>query len=85
MKAKEVIEKLYGAIEKYGDDCEVALIEGCCFGGDRYGIGVGLVATNAEALKNYSECTSALPAETIVKTKMEILATEYFGGESPLW
>ena len=81
MKAKEVIEKLYGAIEKYGDDCEVALLEGCCFGGDRYGIGVGLVASDDKTIQQYLQSEDS----SLVKSKMDTIYTDYFGGTSPLW
>ena len=86
MKASKLIEKLRIAIDKYGADCEVDMVEHACFGSDRYGIGVGLVATQVpKTLKEYSDCKTTEEQKVLIDRYMYPIMDAYFGMGEPLW
>ena len=86
MKAKKLIEKLRAAIDKYGIDCEVDMVEHACFGSDRYGIGVGLVAMqDPKTLKEYSDCETTKEQKVLIDRDMYPMMDAYFGMNEPLW
>lgn len=86
MKATELIEKLHTAISKYGPDCEVDMVEHARFGSDRYGIGVGLVATqDPKTLKEYSDCETSEEQKVLIDRFMTPMMNTYFGTDEPLW
>lgn len=86
MKASELIEKLRTAIDKYGIDCEVGMVEHACFGSDRYGIGVGLVATQApKTLKEYGDCNTAEEQKELIGKNMCPMMDAYFGMDGLFW
>lgn len=86
MKALKLIEKLRAAIYKYGIDCEVDMVEHACFGSDRYGIGVGLVATqDPKTLKEYSDCGTTEEQKVLIDRYMYPMMDAYFGTGGPLW
>ena len=85
MKAQELIAKLKESIENYGEDCEVRLLDSDCFGSDRYGIGVGLVAATNKTFEFYDNCTSPSSGDATIKSNMTTLISDYFGVDSPLW
>ena len=85
MKAKELMEKLQHAIDVYGADCEVAIVEDGEFGSDRYGIGVGLVAAEGEGTIDALRKCSTQKEHDAAISGMTTLMKKYFGGECPLW
>lgn len=86
MKASELIQKLHTAIDKYGIDCEVDMVEHTYFGSDRYGIGVGLVATqDPKTLKEYSDCNTSEEQKVLIDRYMFPMMDAYFGTGGPLW
>lgn len=86
MKATELIEKLCNAIDKYGADCEVDMLEHDCFGSDRYGIGVGLVATqDPKTIKDYGNCKTTEEQKVLIARLMLPMMDAYFWSGAPLW
>ena len=86
MKALELIEKLGNAIDKYGADCEVDIVEHACFGSDRYGIGVGLVATqDPKIIKDYGNCKTTEEQKVLIDRLMYPIMDAYFWSGEPLW
>lgn len=86
MRASELIEKLRTAIDKYGIDCEVGMVEHACFGSDRYGIGVGLVATqDSNTIKEFHDCNTAEEQKELIGKYMCPMMDAYFGTDGPFW
>ena len=86
MKATELIKKLRNAIDKYGADCEVDMVNHACFGSDRYGIGVGLVATqDPKTIKDYSNCKTTDEQRVLIDRYMYPMMDAYFFTGAPLW
>ena len=86
MKASKLIEKLRTAIDKYGNDCEVDMVEHACFGSDRYGIGVGMVATqDPKTIKEYGDCKTTEEQKVLIDRYMYPMMDAYFGTGGPLW
>ena len=86
MKASELIEKLRIAIDKYGVDCEVGMVEHARFGSDRYGIGIGLVATqDPKTIKEYGDYKTSEEQKVLIDRYMYPMMDTYFGMDEPLW
>ena len=85
MKAIDLVVKLNEAILKYGSDCDVCLLEGIHFGGDRYGIGVALVAGLDKHMEEYKNAKCYEDARDTIKDNLNVLETYYFDVEGPLW
>ena len=85
MKATELLFKLNEAITKYGNDCEVRLLEGVLFGSDRYGVGIALVAGADKHMDNYNQALYFEDARDIVRDNLDVLDREYFDVGTPLW
>lgn len=85
MTARELLEKIQSVIKERGEDFQIEMLEGDCFGGDRYGVGVGLVMADQTDISAFMSADTRSMQKEICAEKMTVLMTGYFGGESPMW